>query len=269
VDVDFLDLTVDLHIIYDGDDAGAGQFPSPDNGLRNPDNADWGDDGIIYIQEDEATTLHDFGGASGMEASTWSIDPRNFSITRIAMIDRSAIPDGQFDNAPADLGDWEPSGILDITHLMDQPDHVVLLSTVMAHSLRGGTIGPLNLNEGGQLLFLDGPPDNGVTLSLHAHLQGPFDGNTGLMHDDLREQGLLPLQQPFTGAPFIHDQNETVLPGVLDRTGNDAIVDWVLVELRDPITPSVAIDRRAGLLQRDGDIVDVDGRSPLRFDGIV
>ena len=268
VDVDLSDLSVDLQIIYDGDDAGNGQFATPDHGLRSPDNAEWGVDGMIYIQEDEATTLHAFGGASGSEASIWSIDPRNYAIERIAMIDRSAIPGGQYDNAPGDLGNWEPSGILDITHLMDDPDHVVLLSTVMAHSLHGGTIGTLNLNEGGQLLFLDGPPNSGPTLSLHAVLQGPFDESVELMHDDLREQELLPEQQPFTAPPFIYDQNETVLPGVFGRTGSDAIVDWVLVELRDPLSPSVTIGRRAGLLQRDGDIVDLDGTSPLRFDGI-
>ena len=47
-------------------------------------------------------------------------------------------------------------------------------------------------------------------------------------------------------------------------TGSDAIVDWVFVELRNA-SGNTVVDSRAALLQRDGDVVDVDGVSPLRF----
>jgi hypothetical protein len=46
------------------------------------------------------------------------------------------------------------------------------------------------------------------------------------------------------------------------------VVDWVLVELREGATPPAAttvIARRAGLLKSNGDIVDLDGTSPLSF----
>ena len=33
-------------------DAGLGQFLHPDMCLRNPDNLDWADNGVIYVQED-------------------------------------------------------------------------------------------------------------------------------------------------------------------------------------------------------------------------
>jgi hypothetical protein len=39
----------------------------------------------------------------------------------------------------------------------------------------------------------------------------------------------------------------------------------VLLELRNAVTPSTIVARRAALLQRDGDIVDVDGTSPVSF----
>ncbi|MEO0822354.1 MAG: 5'-nucleotidase C-terminal domain-containing protein, partial [Pseudomonadota bacterium] len=50
MDVDFSDLenpTGTLEILYDGDEDAT-------RALRSPDNLDWGDDGLIYVQEDEA-----------------------------------------------------------------------------------------------------------------------------------------------------------------------------------------------------------------------
>ena len=76
VDVDFSDLTATLDIVYDGDDAGAGQFADPDFGLRSPDNLDRADDGMIYVQEDRSTAPRlALGGTSGIEASVWMLDP--------------------------------------------------------------------------------------------------------------------------------------------------------------------------------------------------
>ncbi|MBK7620857.1 MAG: hypothetical protein IPJ10_16275 [Flavobacteriales bacterium] len=55
----------------------------------------------------------------------------------------------------------------------------------------------------------------------------------------------------------------TVDPSVLAVTGNDAIVDRVLLELRDAATPANIVASRSVLLQRDGDVVELDGSSPL------
>jgi len=52
--------------------------------------------------------------------------------------------------------------------------------------------------------------------------------------------------------------------GVLTTTGANAIVDWVFLELRS--TPTEVVATRSALLQRDGDIVDVDGISSVTFD---
>lgn len=50
--------------------------------------------------------------------------------------------------------------------------------------------------------------------------------------------------------------------------GQDAIVDWVFVELRLMEASNTTIATRSGLVQRDGDVVDLDGISPLTFDGV-
>ncbi|MCB9265039.1 MAG: hypothetical protein H6558_08450 [Lewinellaceae bacterium] len=52
---------------------------------------------------------------------------------------------------------------------------------------------------------------------------------------------------------------------MLDVTGNDAIVDWIFLELRYKGDPSMVLAARPALLQRDGDVVDVDGVSPVRI----
>ncbi len=107
-----------------------------------------------------------------------------------------------------------------------------------------------------------------ITISVKAFLQGCYDPVASRMRDDLRNAGLIPLTQPFTGQfTFVGEGGtETISPSVLAVTGNDAIVDWVFLELRNAATPSVVQRTRAALIQRDGDVVDIDGISPVQFD---
>jgi hypothetical protein len=58
---------------------------------------------------------------SGKEASIWQLDPAApWKATRIAEMDRNVVaPAGLPDGDRDDLGDWESSGILDVTHLFD------------------------------------------------------------------------------------------------------------------------------------------------------
>jgi hypothetical protein len=50
---------------------------------------------------------------------------------------------------------------------------------------------------------------------------------------------------------------------VLNVAGNNAIVDWVWLELRDAVTPTTIRAARPALLQRDGDVVELDGTRPV------
>src|SRR5690606_13777233 len=45
----------------------------------------------------------------------------------------------------------------------------------------------------------------------------------------------------------------------------NAVVDWVLIELRDPIDPDVIIATKNAILERDGDIKDVSDQARLLF----
>ena len=147
-------ITADLHIVYDGDDAGNGQFPDPDFGLRSPDNLAWAKNGMIYLQEDRSTSNATFGGVSEAEASVWELDPYSGKLNRIATMDRSAVPDGQVDGDPDDLGDWESSGVIDVTDLFKtRGGSTLLLANVQAHSI---DLGSEDLVQGGQLVFIEG-----------------------------------------------------------------------------------------------------------------
>ena len=161
IDVDMKGMKATLKILYDGDDAGGARFSHPDAGIRNPDNLDWAEDGLIYIQEDKAKQRDPlFGSHSGQEASLWRLDPLTGEVQRIARIDRSVVlPRGSTDGRPDVIGEWESSGILDVTHLFDsRVGERVLLATVQAHTIRDGMIAKRKLVEGGQLILLRGPP---------------------------------------------------------------------------------------------------------------
>lgn len=113
----------------------------------------------------------------------------------------------------------------------------------------------------------------GVVLNVKALLQGAYESSTGLMQDKLRQQNLIPLNQPYgtvTGGnsvyTFINSGSETTTSSVLAVTGTNAIVDWVMVELRSAANPQTVVATKPALIQRDGDVVSsTDGVSPIQF----
>lgn len=121
------------------------------------------------------------------------------------------------------------------------------------------------------------PSHSGINLKIKMFLQGAMLGvkqPAQLMRDDLRAAGLIPLKEPYSGRRNYEHYGETggtevIQNGeILKLAGQDAIVDWVFVELRHPEFDKIVLSTRSALLQRDGDVVDLDGVSPLHFDGI-
>jgi hypothetical protein len=109
-------------------------------------------------------------------------------------------------------------------------------------------------------------PSTPLLISPRVYLGGAFNSGNGSMDDGLRSQDLIPLLEPYTALGYGPDGAGAVASEVLEVTGNGAIVDWVLIELRSPTAAATVISTRAALVQRDGDVVDVDGDSPLAFD---
>ena len=100
-----------------------------------------------------------------------------------------------------------------------------------------------------------------VQISPKVFLQGallnPNTGEETLMRDDLREAGYIDTNSPY--------DLDSMSADVLNITGDNAIVDWVLIELRDANDATLAITNLSALLQRDGDIVSLDGISPVNI----
>lgn len=107
-------------------------------------------------------------------------------------------------------------------------------------------------------------------MNVKAVLGGPYDPASGLMTDALRGLSAFPQSEPYTalglGMVPVGGGGETTTGAVLAVSGNSAIVDWVLVELRSPSDPAQVVEARCGLLRRDGKVVAAgNGNASLRF----
>lgn len=107
--------------------------------------------------------------------------------------------------------------------------------------------------------------DTRVKVNPIVFLQGayvnPVGGEETWMRDDLRASGLIPTTSPYVDELVCN-------ASVFTPTGADAIVDWVWVELRDKNDNTNTLGSQSALLQRDGDVVAVDGLSPLGFSSL-
>ncbi len=94
-------------------------------------------------------------------------------------------------------------------------------------------------------------------------VRDPYEFNTSFVRISGTYAKLAPQNSSY--PQFQQISNPTT---VFNVAGQEAIVDWAFVELRSKSDNSIVQATRAGLLQRDGDIVDLDGLSCLSFPGI-
>jgi len=137
-----------------------------------------------------------------------------------------------------------------------------------------------------------------ICVSLRGYLEGALMNNGNLtapdgrpvMRDNLRNSpftsaNYIPVKDPYEFATTNVDvtarfsklapqtthpelQQVTDSSVVFGVTGQNAIVDWLFVELRNKANASAVVATRSALLQRDGDIVDVNGLGCLSFPGV-
>ncbi|MDN3493458.1 hemagglutinin protein [Winogradskyella bathintestinalis] len=126
------------------------------------------------------------------------------------------------------------------------------------------TIGEVNVQElnAGGILVSEGFINADLKIRIHPKLflQGPIlnPTNAGLMNDNLRASGFIPTTSPYTDGA-------TCNASVFNVTGNNAIVDWVWIELRNKTNNTSVIFSQSALLQRDGDVVDTNGTSYINL----
>lgn len=111
----------------------------------------------------------------------------------------------------------------------------------------------------------------GVAIQVKAKLEGPSQGvfNSDLMNDGLRAKGVIPTNEPYNNIDLFRLANdggsEKCDSNLFIVTGDNAIVDWILVELRQGTRSDSIVATRSALLQRDGDVVMPNGDSILTF----
>ncbi|WP_298423459.1 hemagglutinin protein [uncultured Kordia sp.] len=123
------------------------------------------------------------------------------------------------------------------------------------------SIGETNIQErSGSFQVSEGfiTPNFKIKISPIVFLQGPLvnPSSAGLMNDALRSNNYIPTTSPYA-------DNATVDASVFTVTGSNAIVDWVWIELRQENDTLKIVTSRSALLQRDGDVVALDGSSTL------
>jgi len=130
----------------------------------------------------------------------------------------------------------------------------------------GGELYFVNTEQGSLYKLIDAA--SVVRLSPKLFLSGAYDVFSGSMRDDLRVGDLLPLTEPYTALGYRRVAKggaEQTTAAVLGVGAFNAVVDWVRVELRSSMHPTMVVASRNGLVQRDGDVVAADGTSPLTF----
>ena len=206
IKTNFRNMSATLTIVYDGD-------ADPTRALRSPDNLDWADDGRLYIQEDKAEDdtldgepLFGPGAVNPNEAGIVRMKKNGKDLERIANIDRSVVLDPSTTGTPVDqdagvAGEWESSGIVDVSKLFDEKKGTLFLFDVEAHGIEDqddfnadSRITDDDLVEGGQLLFLslgdkdddDGDDDDGDDDDGDKDDDEGDDDDNGKDNDELR-----------------------------------------------------------------------------------
>ena len=150
-----------------------------------------------------------------------------------------------------------------LTPLQPMPELIVDPEVTTEHPVPGEPSlvtdpGPVDLGPVAETL---------LPLPIKVFLSGPYVASAGLMRDNLRMQSFIPTTEPYTGMPgFTHlngGGGEIVNSSIFSVTGDNAIVDWVFVELRDSAAMGTVVATRAALVQRDGDVVGLDGVTVL------
>jgi hypothetical protein len=98
-------------------------------------------------------------------------------------------------------------------------------------------------------------------VSVKVFLEGPYSG--GVMSTQLLADGVIPPVQPFSGPPWNYAGAESV------ATFPPAVVDWILVELREGTSGVTTVSKRAAFLRNDGVVIDTDGTLGVSMPGAV
>ena len=103
---------------------------------------------------------------------------------------------------------------------------------------------------------------HGIDLDVLVYMEGPY--HNGSMNTTLKDNGQIPLNQPYNVSPWFYTGSESVI------SIPNNVVDWVLVDLRDATSaaaaiPATSVEMKAAFILDNGSVVGLDGSSVLQF----
>ena len=107
----------------------------------------------------------------------------------------------------------------------------------------------------------------GQRFKLRLLLGGAMANPGSSMRDSLRVKGLLPVAEPYSSLGYTYVgtlPGQSIAPVLLNTSGLNALVDWVVVELRSSSAPATVLHSMPALVQRDGRVVGLNGSTTLR-----
>ena len=125
-------------------------------------------------------------------------------------------------------------------------------------SFKGWAVG-----DNGTILRYYNSTASNLSVNLKVFLEGPYNGS-GLMTTTLNTNNLIPLNSDIAYPTATFSYTASVVGSI----PNSSIVDWVLIELRTGTASGTKVATRAAFLKDDGTIVDIDGSSPVSFNGV-
>jgi hypothetical protein len=200
--------------------------------------------------------------------STWSksSDPELTATMRLAWVNFSTGMTIYTDTyyLPCGYTGWKTTGVH--PHRLPADDFSALPNVQFCIVLELGG------NASGTVWFDDlrvtrSDPANTAFVGVNVMLGGAYVANSGIMTNALRNATLLPTTEPYTalGHPPAGggmEQAPTAWWGVATLDGP---VDWVRVELRSAVDPAVIVAARHGLVNRTGNVTEVDGCTAMGF----
>jgi hypothetical protein len=88
----------------------------------------------------------------------------------------------------------------------------------------------------------------------------------GTMRADLRDAGLLPTAEPYTALGLtVVNTGAQMTNSVMQATGTNAPVDWLVLETRGAAPSYPVIERIAAVVRADGSVVSSDGSTQIAF----
>ncbi len=104
------------------------------------------------------------------------------------------------------------------------------------------------------------------SLSARVKLGGALNWSNGSMRSDLRNLGIIPASEPYSARGYtLENAGATMAPALLQVSGDQAVVDWVVIELRNADGGYTFAGARAALLRANGEVVSPDGSTQVLF----